>query len=306
MIRFFAQRAGQAILSLMVVSLVIFSLVRVNGDPVAVLLPPEASQEELSAMTRKLGLDRPYFEQYFVFLKNSAMGDFGTSIRFNRPVTEIVMERLPATMLLGLAAMALAFVVAIPAGVYAATHRGGAVDYLGRLFSAFGQAVPSFWLALVLVLFLGVWLRLLPTSGFRGASSIILPAVTLSLYPIAALMRLTRASMLDVMASEYVKLARVKGLPERLVVWRHAFKNAVGPVLTLSALMLVNVLNGAIVVETVFAWPGLGTLTIEAVQYRDYPIVQCTTLLSATMFLTVNLLVDLSYAYINPKIRFAQ
>lgn len=306
MIRFVLQRAGQAILSLIVVSLVIFSLVRISGDPVATLLPPESSRAEMKAMTEALGLDRSYAEQYLLFLKNAARGDFGTSIRFNRPVVNIILERLPATMLLGVTAMMLALGVAIPAGVYAATHRHSAIDYIGRLISAFGQAVPSFWLALVLVLFLGVWWRLLPTSGFRNASSIILPAVTLSLYPIAALMRLTRSSMLDVMASEYVKLARVKGLPEWLVVWRHAFKNAVGPVLTLAALMLVHVLNGAIVVETVFAWPGLGTLTIEAVRYRDYPIVQCTTLLSAAMFLTVNLLVDLSYAYINPKIRYAR
>src|SRR5229473_4049989 len=291
---------------MVVVSMVVFSLVRLSGDPIQIMAPPEASQADIAAMRAYLGLDRPWPVQYARFLTRALHGDFGQSVRFRRPALDMVLERYGATLELGGLAVLIVIVVAIPVGVYSAVHRGSGLDYAARAFAALGQAVPPFWLGLVLVLIFGVLLHLLPTSGRGTPLHVLLPGITLGWFAVAGLMRLTRSSMLDVLGSEYVKLARIKGLPERRVIWRHAFKNAALPVVTFAALLFVALLNGSIIVETVFGWPGLGLLVIEAVDSRDYPIVQTVVLFLSAMYIGVNLLVDILYAYLNPKIRYSQ
>ena len=303
--RYIAGRVLQSIASILVVSMVAFTLVRMSGDPIAIMMPAEATKADIDAMRTYLGFDRPWPEQYVLFLGRALQGDFGKSVRFKRPALEIVIERYPATFQLGGLAILIAVAVALPVGVYSAVKRGSALDYLARGFAALGQAVPPFWLGLVLILVFGVTLRMLPTSGREGPLSVILPAVTLGWFAVAGLMRLTRSAMLDVLHSEFVKLARIKGLPEGQVIWKHAFKNAALPVLTFAALLFVNLLNGSIIVETVFSWPGVGSLVIEAVQFRDYPVVQTVVLLLSSMYILANLAVDILYAYLNPKIRFS-
>lgn len=303
--RYIAGRVLQAVVSMIVVSIVVFVLVRLSGDPIELMMPAEATKEDIAAVRAQLGFDRPWPEQYAIFLGKALRGDFGRSVRFNRPAVDVVVERYPATFQLGGLAILIAVLIALPVGVYSAVKRGTALDYLARGFAALGQAVPPFWLGLVLILIFGVSLRLLPTSGRETAASVVLPAITLGWFAVAGLMRLTRSAMLDVLGSEYVKLARIKGLSERQVVWKHAFKNAALPVLTFAALLFVNLLNGSIIVETVFGWPGIGLLVIEAVQFRDYPVVQTVVLFLAGMYIFANLLVDVLYAYLNPRIRFS-
>ena len=290
---------------MIVVSIVVFVLVRLSGDPIELMMPAEATKEDIALVRAQLGFDRPWPEQYAIFLGKALRGDFGRSVRFNRPALDVVVERYPATFQLGGLAIAVAILIALPVGVYSAVRRGSALDYLARGLAALGQAVPPFWLGLVLILIFGVTLRLLPTSGRETALSVVLPAITLGWFAVAGLMRLTRSAMLDVLGSEFVKLARVKGLSERQVIWKHAFKNAALPVLTFAALLFVNLLNGSIIVETVFGWPGVGLLVIDAVQFRDYPVVQPVVLFLAAMYILANLLVDVLYAYLNPKIRFS-
>jgi peptide/nickel transport system permease protein len=291
--------------SLLVVSLVVFALVRLSGDPIQIMAPPEASDADIAAMRAYLGLDRPWPVQYWTFISHAVQGDFGTSVRFRRPAMELIAERYLATLELGGLAVLIVVAVALPVGVYAAVRRGTPLDYLARGFAALGQAVPPFWLGLLLVLVFGVLLHLLPTSGRGTPLHVILPGITLGWFAVAGLMRLTRSAMLDVLGSEYVKLARIKGLPERRVIWKHAFKNAALPVVTFAALLFVALLNGSIITETVFSWPGLGLLVIEAVDSRDYPIVQAVVMCLSAMYIGVNLVVDILYAYLNPKIRYS-
>ena len=303
--RYILGRLVQALVSLFVVSMVVFALVRLSGDPIQIMAPPEASQADIAAMRAHLGLDRPWPVQYGWFITRAVQGDFGQSIRFRRPAMDLILERYGATLELGGLAVLIVIAVAIPVGVYAAVARGTKLDYLARGFAALGQAVPPFWLGLLLVLIFGVLLHLLPTSGRGTPLHIVLPGITLGWFAVAGLMRLTRSSMLDVLGSEYVKLARIKGLPERQVIWKHAFKNAALPVVTFGALLFVALLNGSIITETVFSWPGLGLLVIEAVDSRDYPIVQGVVLCLSAMYIGINLVVDVLYAYLNPKIRYS-
>ena len=296
----------QSVVSLFVVSVVVFALVRFSGDPIQIMMPAEATQADIDLMRNALGLDRPWAVQYWRFISRAVQGDFGKSVRFRRPAMDLIAERYGATLELGGLAVLIVVAVALPVGVYSAVRRGTGLDYVARGFAALGQAVPPFWLGLVLVLIFGVLLHLLPTSGRGTPLHLILPGVTLGWFAVAGLMRLTRSSMLDVLGTEYVKLARIKGLPERRVIWRHAFKNAALPVVTFAALLFVALLNGSIIVETVFGWPGLGLLVMEAVDSRDYPIVQAVVLVLSTMYIGVNLLVDILYAYLNPKIRYSQ
>jgi peptide/nickel transport system permease protein len=243
--------------------------------------------------------------QYWTFISHAVQGDFGKSVRFRRPAMDLILERYGATLELGGLAVLIVIAVALPVGVYAAVRRNSGLDYVARAFAALGQAVPPFWLGLLLVLVFGVMLRLLPTSGRGTPLHVLLPGITLGWFAVAGLMRLTRSSMLDVLGSEYVKLARIKGLPERTVIWKHAFKNAALPVVTFAALLFVALLNGSIIVETVFGWPGLGLLVIEAVDSRDYPIVQAVVMCLSAMYIGVNLVVDVLYAYLNPRIRYS-
>ena len=304
--RFIIGRVIQSVVSMFVVSVVVFALVRLSGDPIQIMMPAEASKADIELVRAHLGLDRPWIVQYWRFATQALQGDFGRSVRFRRPALDLVAERYGATLELGGLAVLIVIAVALPVGVYSAVHRGSALDYAARAFAALGQAVPPFWLGLVLVLIFGVMLHLLPTSGRGTPLHVLLPGITLGWFAVAGLMRLTRSSMLDVLGSEYVKLARIKGLPERRVIWRHAFKNAALPVVTFAALLFVALLNGSIIVETVFGWPGLGLLVIEAVDSRDYPIVQAVVMCLSAMYIGVNLAVDVLYAYLNPKIRYSQ
>lgn len=305
MSRYIFERVVQSLISLLVVSLVVFVLVRLSGDPIRIMMPAEASEADIDLMRGELGLDRPWPVQYWRFLSNIVRGDFGRSVRFGRPAMDLIAERYAATLELGGLAVLIVIVVALPVGVYSAVWRGGALDHTARALAALGQAMPPFWLGLVLVLVFSVMLGVLPSSGRGTPLHVILPGITLGWFAVAGLMRLTRSSMLDVLGSEYVKLARIKGLPERTVIWKHAFGNAALPVVTFAALLFVSLLNGSIIVETVFGWPGLGLLVIEAVDARDYPIVQAVVLCLSAMYIGVNLLVDVLYAYLNPKIRYS-
>src|SRR6266511_3098468 len=302
--RYLVGRLLQAIVSMLVVSMVVFVLARLTGDPIEIMMPAEASQEDIALMRAYLGLDRSWPVQYGMFISRAVRGDLGRSVRFNRPALEVVTERYPATLELGGMAIVTVLALALPVGVYAAVRRGSALDYMARGFAALGQAVPPFWLGLVLVLIFSVTLHLLPTSGRGTPAHILLPGLTLGWFAVAGLMRLTRSAMLDVLGTEYIKLARIKGLAERQVIWKHALKNAALPIVTFGALLFVSLLNGSIIVETVFGWPGLGLLIIEAVQYRDYPVVQTVVLCLSGMYVSANLVVDILYAYLNPKIRY--
>jgi len=304
--RYIVGRLLQSIVSMFVVSVVVFALVRFSGDPIQIMMPAEATQKDIELMRASLGLDRPWPVQYWRFASRALQGDFGRSVRFRRPAIDLIAERYAATLELGGLAVLIVIAIALPVGVYSAVRRGSALDYAARAFAALGQAMPPFWLGLVLVLVFGVLLHLLPTSGRGTPLHVLLPGITLGWFAVAGLMRLTRSSMLDVLGSEYVKLARIKGLPERRVIWKHAFKNAALPVVTFAALLFVALLNGSIIVETVFGWPGLGLLVIEAVDSRDYPIVQAVVLCLSAMYIGVNLLVDVLYAYLNPKIRYSR
>jgi peptide/nickel transport system permease protein len=293
----------RALVSMVAVSAIIFVLVRLSGDPTDLLVPLDATKEQRAEFRATLGLDRSWPVQYREFIERAVQGDLGRSIMFKRPALEVVMERFPATIQLALVAFLLALAIALPVGVYSAAHRGGALDYCARAFAALGQAVPPFWLGLVLILVLGVYLRVLPTSGTGTVAHLVMPAATLGWFVSVGLMRLTRSSMLNVLGTEYVKLARIKGLYEWQVIWKHAFKNAALPVLTFGAVLLVSLINGAVVVETVFSWPGVGSLVIQAVNNRDYPVVQAAVLLLCGLYVFVNLLVDLAYGYLDPKLR---
>lgn len=301
---FVIRRLLQAALSILAVSLIVFFAVRMTGNPVNFLLSDYATVEDRQQLARDLALDKPLYVQYGVFLKGAVQGDFGTSTRIDQPALRLVLDRFPATAQLAFVAMVFAILIAVPAGVYAATKRDGPLDATVRTFAMLGQSIPSFWLGLILILVFAVQLRLLPSGGRAGPESIILPAFTMGWYIAAGIMRLTRSSMLDVLDSEYVKMARAKGLPESVVVWKHAFKNALVAVLTFSAVLFMVTLSGSVVTETVFAWPGVGRLMIESVRWRDFPVVQAVVILLGVVYILGNLFVDITYAFINPKIRF--
>jgi peptide/nickel transport system permease protein len=302
--RFIVRRLGYSLLSLFLLSVTIFFFVRVTGDPAVLLVEPGASQADLDAIRHQFGLDRALPIQYWDFVSHLVRGDFGQSFYYRTPVLELYLSRLPNSLLLALAAMAFSLLIGIPTGIIAAVRVNRWWDSVGKVFALLGLSLPSFWIGLVMILFFSVYLGWLPSSGAGTPLHIIMPAFALGWYFAAAHMRLTRSSMLDVLGSEYVKLARLKGLPEALVITKHAFKNALIPVLTLAGINLVIMVNVAVVVETVFAWPGVGRLLFEGIAFRDFPVVQATVILGGAMIVVVNLLVDVLYAVIDPRIRY--
>jgi peptide/nickel transport system permease protein len=302
--RFVFRRLGYAVLSLFLLSVTIFLLVRVTGDPTVLLVEPGASKADLDALRHDLGLDRSLAVQYVTFIRDLARGDFGRSFYYRTPVLELYLSRLPNSLVLALAAMAFSLLIGIPSGILAAVRVGGWWDSAGKMFALLGLSMPSFWVGLLLILFFSVYLGWLPSSGSGTPLHMLMPAFALGWYFAAAHMRLTRSSMLEVLGSEYVKLARLKGLPELRVIAKHAFKNALIPVLTLAGINLVLMVNVAVVVETVFAWPGIGRLLYEGIAFRDFPVVQATVLLAGSMIVVVNLVVDVLYAVIDPRIRY--
>lgn len=302
--RFIVRRVGYALLSLVVLSATIFVFVRLTGDPAVLLVEPGASKADIEAVRTDLGLDRPLIVQYGLFVKGLVRGDFGRSFYYRTPVLDLYFERLPNSLVLALVAMAFSLAIGIPSGILAAVRVNGWWDGAGKIFALLGLSMPSFWVGLLLILFFSVYLGWLPSSGSGTPWHVLMPAFALGWYFAAAHMRLTRSSMLEVLGSEYIKLARLKGLPEALVICKHAFKNALIPVLTLAGINLVLMINVAVVVETVFAWPGVGRLFYEGIAFRDFPVVQASVILSGFMIVIVNLAVDLMYAVIDPRIRY--
>jgi peptide/nickel transport system permease protein len=302
---FLLRRLLHAVFVVWGVVTVVFFLVRLTGDPAVLLVDATATHEEVARARHALGLDRPLLVQYADFLRSAPRGDFGLSIRERRPAMRMVLEAFwPATAQLALAAIVLSIVLPIPLGVVAATHRNDALDHLSRLGSLFLQSMPSFWLGLMLILLFAVGLGgLLPAFGSGSLRHLILPAVTLAAAPIAQNVRLIRAGMLEVLQQDYVRTARAKGLGERGVVYRHAFKNAAGPFLTVTGLSLGFMLSGTIVIETVFSWPGLGRLIVQAVPGRDFPVIQAAVFLFALLFVAVNLVVDVLLGMLDPRAR---
>lgn len=302
---FILRRLLLSIVVLIGVTIVVSGMLHISGDPVAVILESGyASNEEREALRHELGLDRPFILQYIDFVRGALQGDLGRSLRFRQPALELVMERLPATAHLALAAMLVSVLVAIPVGVLSATRPNSIFDQVGRLLTLAGQSIPLFWLGIMFVLVFSVNLRWLPVAGRLEPTSIILPALTLGMYPMARIARVLRASMLQVLVMDYCRTARAKGLSERRVVIRHALRNAALPVVTVMGLQFGYLLGGAVVTETIFAWPGLGWLSVQAIGARDFPLLQAIVTVMAMVFILINLLTDVLYAYLNPKIRY--
>ncbi|PYO33093.1 MAG: ABC transporter permease [Candidatus Rokuibacteriota bacterium] len=303
MVRFVLARLLQSLVALAILSVVVFILARATGDPLHLILPMSASEEDYANARRYLGLDRPYLEQYVSFVGRAVTGDFGMSLRARRPVSELIRERLPNSLRLAAFAMGISLAIAFPLGVMAAVKKGTALDRTAQVIAVLGQSLPTFWVAIVLVEFVAGRLQWLPAGGIDGFASYILPGFTLGWFVVAGLMRLLRSGMLEVLDSEYVKLARVKGVPERRVVWLHALKNALIPVVTFAGIYFAILVTTAIVVETVFAWPGLGRLAYEGISSRDFPVIQAVVLTTAAIVAAVNLGVDCLYALIDPRLR---
>jgi peptide/nickel transport system permease protein len=303
--RYILIRLGQGVLTLIGASILVFALARLTGNPLDVLLPQDAPPEVFHRVSALWGLDRPIYEQYFTFAGNVLKGNFGESFKWRgEPALGLVLNRLPATLQLAALAILISVGLAVPIGVLSAVHRGTWVDSFGKLIALLGQSMPSFWLGIVLIWIFAVHLKWFPTSGRGGLDSMILPALAMGWFSVAAFTRLVRSSMLDVLDTEYVKLARIKGLPEGKVVWKHALKNAAIPPLTYFGLVVAQLLTGSVVIETVFAWPGVGLLALQAVLARDYQVVQAVTLIVSMVFIFMNLVVDILYAYLDPRIRY--
>ena len=297
-------RLLQTIVALWAVSIIVFALARITGNPLDTLLSFEATLEDRERVAAALGLDRPLYTQYFIFVGNVLRGEFGESFKWRLPASELVFARFPASLALAGLAITIATLVAVPLGVITAVKRDSVLDYGGKALALVGQAAPPFWLGLVLIWVFGVELGVVPTSGRSGWSSYVLPAVSLGLFWVAALMRLIRSSMLDALDSEYVKLARVKGLPEYKVIWKHTLRNAAIAPITYVGIILGSLLVGSVSIETVFAWPGVGVLAFQAVLARDFPVIQTVVLLFSVVFIMTNLLIDILYAYLDPRIRY--
>ncbi len=303
MLPFLIRRLLGAVPVLFGVAVATFFLVRLSGDPTDMILPSNTPEEVRQEFRAQHGLDRPVWEQFFVWLGHLLQGEFGDSIRFGQPAGELVWERAGATLELALATLAIALLVGVPAGVAAARARGTAGDAILRVLTLLGQAVPSFYLGVIGIAVFAIWLRWLPSGGRDGIENLILPATTLAVYFFAIVARVTRSCMLDVLNQDYIRTARAKGLPDRAVVWVHALRNALLPVITVVGLQTGFLLGGVVVTETVFSWPGVGRLAIQAIYARDFPVVQAVVVIFAACFVAVNLIVDVLYALLDPRIR---
>jgi peptide/nickel transport system permease protein len=293
------------IVTLFVVSLIVFFMVRLKGDPISVMAPPTFNQEQIANLRATWGFDRPLVEQYVVFMSKAVTGDFGQSIQARRPAMELVFERLGYTYLLAGASALIGLVIAIPLGVVSALKRNSWIDLASTLFASLGNAMPSFWLGLMLIIVFAANLRILPAFGALEPAAIIMPSVTLGVGMAARLSRLTRSAMLEVLGQDYIRTARAKGLAPRLVIFKHAFRNTLIPVVTAFGLQLGWLLGGSVVVESVFSWPGLGRLMIESINVRDITIVQAGLFWFALSVILINLAVDLIYTIIDPRINYS-
>jgi len=303
LIRFTLLRIFQGILSILVVTLIVFLLLQSSGDPVSLLLPDNATPEQVAAYQKKLGLDRPVTEQYVRFLGNAFQGDFGTSFRKKEPAMQVVLRHLPATGQLAGSALLIGTMISIPLGVLAAVYRGTLVDALAVLLSTLGQSMPVFWLGLLMIKLFGVDLGWFPVGGRGSLKHLVLPAFTLGWYMSALMTRLVRSAMLEVLNQDYIRTARGKGMIERVVIIKHALRNALIPLLTVWGLQAGSLLTSAVVTETTFSWPGVGRASIYAVSGRDYPVVLASVFIFTLIFISINFIVDILYTWIDPRIR---
>ena len=303
--RFLVRRLFITILTLLAVSVIIFALARAAGDPRSLLLSRQARVAQWDALGEKLGLNKSYIHQYGIFMKDLVQGDFGDSIAERRPVIDVIGERIRPTVELGLAALLWSTMVGVPLGILGAVRRDGIFDRIGKFIALIGQSAPNFWIGIMLIFFFAVRLEWLPPSGREDPESIVLPAITLGWWFVAVNMRLIRSAMLDVLDSEFIKLARAKGASERSIIWKHALKNALIPALTFAGISLGSMVTGSVVVEIVFAWPGLGRLAVDSMTRSDYPVLQGVVIIFTLLYLASALMVDILYAYIDPRIRYA-
>lgn len=303
--RFIAVRVFQSLVAIFVMSIIVFSLARISGNPLEVMLPIEATTEDYARLTKYWGLDKPLHQQYITFVAKALQGDFGDSLKYQgMSAMGLVVERLPATLELAGIALILSAILAVPIGVLAAVSKDTGWDAAAKVVALLGQSLPTFWLGIVLMWIFAVWLDWLPSSGRGGLKHLILPAVALGWFQVAAIMRLVRSSMLEVLDSEFVKLTRVKGISEWKVVWKHCLRNAAIAPLTFFAIIAGQLLTGSVVTETVFTWPGVGLLVVDAIRSRDFQVVQAVVILFAFIFILCNLLVDILYAFLDPRIRY--
>ena len=302
--RFLVRRLIITLITVLVVSLIIFIMARAAGDPRALMLNPLSTEDQWDELGELLGLDKPYYQQYGLFLKNMVMGDFGDSIKESRPARDVIGERIMPTFKLGMAAFIFSLLVGVPLGILSSVKRGGILDQLGRVVALIGQSAPSFWLGIMFIFLFAVRLKWVPPSSDQEWNSIFLPAITLGWFFVASNMRLVRSAMLDVLDSEYIKLARAKGVSGTAVIWKHALRNALIPPLTFAGVTLGSLVAGSLVVEVVFAWPGLGRLAVQAMSAHDYPVLQGVVIIYTLMYVGAAFLVDVLYAYIDPRIRY--
>lgn len=304
MVAFLVRRLFGAVLVLAGVTVAVFLILHLTGDPALIMLPPEASQQDVINFRHEYGFDRPVLVQFGDFAWHAVRGDFGDSIRHGSPAMSLALERLPATGELAFSALLLAILIALPAGIIAATRRETLLDYAVRAVSLVGQAAPVYWLGIMLILLFGVFLGWFPISGMGGWNHLVLPMITLGAFTTAKLMRITRSGMLDVVRSDYVRTALAKGLSPLGVTIKHALRNAILPIVTVIGLELGTLLSGAVITETIFSWPGIGRLAVQAIYDRDYPVVEAVVVLTAAIFVGLNLLVDLTYALFDPRVTY--
>jgi ABC-type dipeptide/oligopeptide/nickel transport system permease component len=297
------KRLFHSIFVLVGISLVVFIILHLTGDPAALLMPMDATPEQVAQFRQEMGFTDPIIVQYWRFFKGTLRGDFGQSFRHSQPALELVMERMPATIQLTAAAMVIALVVAIPVGIISAIRRNSILDHIGMTGALLGQSTPVFWLGIMLILIFSVTIQWFPSSGRGEIQHLVLPAITLGMFTMARTARMMRSSMLEVLGQEYMKTAKAKGLSPGMVILKHALKNAAIPVVTIIGMELGTLLGGAVITETIFAWPGVGRLAVQAIYNRDYPVVQAAVFLLASIFVLVNLVVDLLYTYLDPRVK---
>jgi peptide/nickel transport system permease protein len=296
------RRILQSLIVILGVIIITFLISRVLGDPVALLLPPEATPEQRAYLTKDLGLDRPLYIQLVVYVSKVLKGDFGQSFRHQEPAMKLLLDRIPASLYLSLIATLISVCIALPLGIISAIKRGTIFDQIGMTLALLGQSVPAFWAGIMLILLFAVQLGWFPPSGYGGPKHVILPAVTLALFFSAATARLTRSSVLDVLDMDYVRYARLKGVPEFVVIMRHVLRNAFITILNIVALQLGLLLGGAVITEFIFSWPGIGRLSLDAIYNRDFPVIQATVVVAASFFVCINLLVDIIYSATDPRV----
>lgn len=298
------KRVGQSVIVIIGISAIVFAISHLTGDPAGLLLPQEATEADRLLLRHQLGLDRPILVQFSEFMYRMIQGDFGQSFRHQTPALSLLLHALPATFKLTIFAMTISIVVAVPIGIFSAIRVGTLYDRIGMVIALIGQSMPVYWAGLMMILLFAVKLNWLPSTSGEGFKSMIMPAVTLGMFATAAIARFTRSSMLDVLDMDYIKTARIKGLSERIVVLKHAFKNAAIPVLTMTSLQFGRMLAGTVIVETIFSWPGVGRLAVQAIYNRDYPVVQAAVFMTSLIFVLINFMVDIVYTYIDPRITY--